>query len=140
MTFQEKSILTMTGILLVVFGSYFALVLTVIADAPDRDLAFTGLLLGAVVVLAIVAAASHVALAVVFRAWAESDEDERGQLITLRAERIARFMLATGVCAGIALAVMQTDTFWIAQALVGALVLAEVLEGIAKLVLYRRLA
>jgi hypothetical protein len=33
---------------------------------------------------------------------------------------------------------MQSDTFWIAQALIGALVLAEVTEGVSKLVLYRR--
>lgn len=49
-------------------------------------------------------------------------------------------MLAGGVCTGIGLAVVQTDTFWIAQALIGALVLAEVVEGIEKLMLFRRLA
>jgi hypothetical protein len=66
--------------------------------------------------------------------------DERGRFITLRAERTGRYMLAVGVCTGIGLAVVQSDTFWIAQALIGALVLAEVVEGIVKLVLFRRLA
>jgi multisubunit Na+/H+ antiporter MnhB subunit len=67
MTFQEKSTLAMTGILLLVFGSYFTLVFTVIAASPGRDLAFTGLMVGAVVMLVILAAASHIVLAVAFR-------------------------------------------------------------------------
>jgi hypothetical protein len=46
MTFQEKSTLAMTGILLLVFGSYFTLVFTVIAASPGRDLALTGLMVG----------------------------------------------------------------------------------------------
>lgn len=140
MTFQEKSTLAMTGILLLVLGSYFTLVFTVIAASPDRGLAFTGLMVVAVVMLVILAAVSHIVLAVVFRAWADSGEDERGRFIRLRAERTGRYVLAVGVCAGIGLAVVQTDTFWIAQALIGALVLAEVVEGIEKLVLFRRLA
>jgi hypothetical protein len=32
----------------------------------------------------------------------------------------------------------QVDAFWIAQALIGSLVAAEVLEGIVKVTLYRR--
>lgn len=139
MTFQEKSTLAMSGILLLVFGSYFTLVFTVIAASPDRDLAFTGLMVVTVVMLVILAAASHIVLAVAFRPWNASGEDERGRFITLRAERTGRYVLAVGVCTGIGLAVVQTDTFWIAQALIGALVLAEVVEGIEKIVLFRRL-
>ena len=33
---------------------------------------------------------------------------------------------------------VQADTFWIAQVLLGALVIAEITEGATKLVLYRR--
>jgi hypothetical protein len=42
MTFPEKSALTMTGILVVVFGWYFTLVLGPIADSPAREIAYKG--------------------------------------------------------------------------------------------------
>jgi hypothetical protein len=139
MTFPEKSALTMTAILIVVFGGYFAIVLGVIADSPDRDLAYTGLMVGVAIILTILASVSHVLLALVFRSQANT-YDERDRLVGLRSERIAGYVLALGVCAGIGLAMAQVDTFWIAQALIGALVAAEVLDGIVKLVLYRRSA
>jgi hypothetical protein len=54
------------------------------------------------------------------------------------ARKLARYALAVGVVTGIALTMIGTDRFWIAQALIGALVIAEVTEGAAKLVWYRR--
>lgn len=138
MTFQEKSTLTMTTILVVVFGWYFTLVLGPIADSPARDLAYTGLMIAAVVLLVILAAVSHAVLALAFRWQANTRDDERGRLIGLRSERIAGYLLATGVFAGIGLAIVQAETFWIAQVLIGTLVLAEISEGVVTLVLYRR--
>lgn len=138
MTFQEKSTLTMTAILVVVFGWYFTLVLGPIAGSPVRELAYTGLMVAAVVLLVILAAVSHAVLALAFRSQADTRDDERGRLIGLRSERIAGYLLAVGVCAGIGLAIIQAETFWIAQVLISALVLAEITEGVIKLVLYRR--
>ena len=66
MTFQEKSTLTMTIVLVLVFGWYFALVLGPIAGAPGREVAYTGLMVAVVVLLVILAAVSHAALAVAF--------------------------------------------------------------------------
>ena len=45
---------------------------------------------------------------------------------------------AVGVFAGIVLAMLNADAFWIAQALLAAWVLAQVIEGVTTLVLYRR--
>jgi hypothetical protein len=137
MTFQEKSTLTMTAIMVLVYGWYFTLVLGPIAGSPAREVAYTGLMVAVVVLLVILAVASQVVLAIAFRSQANAD-DERDRLITLRSGEIAGYILAVGVCAGIGLAMMQSDTFWIAQALIGALVLAEVSKGVSKLVLYRR--
>ncbi|HDH03566.1 MAG TPA: hypothetical protein ENH15_04910 [Actinobacteria bacterium] len=138
-TFQEKSAITMTTILAVVFGGYFALVLAVVAETQDRDVAYTGLLIAAAVIVTILAATSHLFLALVFRSQANA-HDERDWLVGLRSERIAGYVLALGVCAGIGLAIAQVDAFWIAQALIASFVAAEVLEGIVKVVLYRRSA
>lgn len=139
MTFPEKSAITMTAILVLVFSGYFALVLAVIAGTPERDLAYTGLLVGVAVIVTILAATSHVCLALVFRSQANA-YDERDRLVGLRSERVAGYVLAVGVCAGIGLAMAQVEAFWIAQALIASFVVAEVLEGIVKVVLYRRSA
>jgi hypothetical protein len=65
-------------------------------------------------------------------------DDERDRLVDLRSERIGGYILAVGVFAGIGLAMVRADRFWIAQALIAALVIAEITSGVVKLVLYRR--
>ncbi len=70
MTFQEKSAVTITSILVVVFGAYFALVLGPVAASPQRAYAFSGLVIAATVVTALLAGVSHVLLAIVFRSQA----------------------------------------------------------------------
>ena len=139
MTFQEKSALTMTAILVVVFGMYFALVLGPVAGAPApaREFAFTALMILASVVVTILAAATHIVLAIVFRSQVNA-HDERDRLIDLRSTRVAAYILAAGVYAGIGLSVVQVERFWIAQALIAALVIAEITDGVIKVVLYRR--
>lgn len=138
MTFQEKSALTMTSILLLVFAVYFVLVLGPVASSAEREFAFTGLVIGATVVTAVLAATSHVVLALVFRSQASAGADERDRLIALRSERVSGYILAVGMFSGIVLAMMRADAFWIAQVLLGAWVVAEITGGILKLVLYRR--
>jgi hypothetical protein len=139
MTFQEKSTLTVTALLVAIFGWYFALVLGPIADSPAREFAYTGLMVGLVILLVIAVTVSHIVLAIVFHKQANA-WDERDYLIALRSERIAGYVLALGVFTGIGLAVIQADRFWIAQALIASLVLAEILDGVTKLALYRRSA
>jgi hypothetical protein len=137
MSFQEKSTMTMTGILVVLFGWYFTLVLGPIASSPARDTAYSGLMIAVVVLLIILAAVSHTVLAIVLRSQANA-HDERDRLIGLRSAGVAGYILAVGICAGIGLAMARVDTFWIAQALIAALVTAEITEGVVQLTLYRR--
>ena len=54
MTFQEKSALTMTALLTLVFGWYFALVLGVVAGFPEREIAYTARLEGGTFDVAVV--------------------------------------------------------------------------------------
>jgi len=136
MTFQERSALAMTGILVLVFGWYFALVIGEIAKTPAREIAYQGLMVPVVILLVILAALAHAVIAIAAPAQAGS-QDERDRLIGLRGQRIAGYVLATGTVAGLGLAMVQADTFWIAQVLLGALVLAEITDGATKLVLYR---
>lgn len=137
MTFQERSALAMTGILVLVFGWYFALVIGEIAKLPAREIAYQGLMVPVVILLVILAALAHAVIAIAAPSQAGS-QDERDRLIGLRGQRIGGYVLATGTVAGLGLAMVQADTFWIAQVLLGALVIAEITEGATKLVLYRR--
>jgi predicted membrane protein len=137
--FPEKSALTMTGILVVVFGFYFVLVLGPIADtpAPGRGFAGAALMILAGVVVTILAAVTHIVLGIVFHRQANA-YDERDRIISLRGTRIGAYILAVGVFAGIWLAVVQVDGFWIAQTLIAALVVAQIADGVTKVTLYRR--
>jgi len=90
-----------------------------------------------VILLVILAALAHSVIAIAAPSQAGS-QDERDRLIGLRGQRIGGYVLATGTVAGLGLAMVQADTFWIAQVLLGALVIAEITEGATKLVLYRR--
>jgi hypothetical protein len=141
MTFPEKSALTMTAILLAVFGWYFWLVLGPIAGAgsPARDYAYTAVMGVALAAVTVLATVSHIILAIVFHRQANV-RDERDRLINLRSTRIACYLLVTGVFAGLGLAVARADRFWIAQVLVASLVLASVVESVVKVALYRRSA
>jgi hypothetical protein len=136
MTFHQKSALIITGLLIAVFGWYFALVLGTIAHSPARDVAYTAVLIVVAGALTVLVTASHIVLALASRS--DGREDERDRMIVLRSERTAGYVLAVGVFAGIGLAIARVDTFWIAQALIASLVLAEITDGITKLVLYRR--
>ncbi|MEU8662473.1 hypothetical protein AB0C31_38065, partial [Actinoplanes philippinensis] len=79
----------------------------------------------------------HIVLGIVFHRQANA-YDERDRLIGLRGTRVGAYILAAGVCAGIWLAVIRADGFWIAQALIAALVVAQIADGVTKVVLYRR--
>jgi hypothetical protein len=140
MTFEEKSTLTMTGILVLVFGWYFTLVLGPVAGSPAREVAWKGLMVPVVIFMIVLATVSHIILAIMFHRQASASPDERDRLIVLRSERIAGYVLALGVWAGIGLALIGAETFWMAQALIASLVLAEVTDGVVKLTLYRRMA
>ena len=141
MTFPEKSALTMTAILLAVFGWYFWLVLGPIAGvgSPAREFAYTAVMGVALAMVTVLATVSHIILAIVFHRQVNV-RDERDRLISLRSTRVACYLLAIGVFTGLGLAVARADRFSIAQALVAALVLASVAESVVKVALYRRSA
>ena len=137
MTFHQKSALTMTAILVVVFGGYFALVLGQIASSPAREITYMGLMVPVIILLVLLAAVSHIVIAIAAPGQVGA-EDERDRLINLRGQRVAGYVLAVGTFTGLGLAMIEVDAFWIAQALLAAIVAAEITEGAAKLVMYRR--
>jgi len=137
MTFPEKSSIAMSAILVLVYGAYFSAVGRWATTDPAAEIAYQPLLIGAVVVLVILAVISHLLLAVVSPKQAAA-LDERDRLITVRAERIGGFVLAVGVFIGLLAAMIEMHQFFIAQFLLLALVLGQLSDEVAKVFLYRR--
>jgi fatty acid desaturase len=90
-----------------------------------------------VVVLVVATVVAQVLIAVLKPAEAEQI-DERDRVIALRGDRVAGWIVTIGALAGLGLAMIEADSFWIAHALVAGLVLAEIFKAIAMLVNYRR--
>ncbi len=137
MSFQEKSAITMTAILVTVYGVYFAIVGSWLGTSPVDEIPYQPLMVAVVVPLTILAIVSHIVLALVDRKGANAN-DERDRLISLRSERVGGYVLAVGVFAGLVLAMTEQPGFFVANALMLFWVLAEVVDGVFKIYLYRR--
>ena len=137
MSFQEKSAIAMTGALAVVYGVYFTIVAFWMTAAPVDQIGYQPLMIIVVVPLVILAAVSHIGLAVL-KPKEANQYDERDRLISLRGEEIGGYVLAVGVFGGIVLAMAELPPFYIAHTLMLAWVLAEIVAGTTRIVLYRR--
>lgn len=89
----------------------------------------------AVTVLAIIA---HAVIALVLAPSEAGTTDERDQVVDLRGEWLGGFVLAAGIICGLALTIFEIHVFWIAQVLLGSLVLSEIVKDARTLVLYRQ--
>ena len=138
MTFHEKSAATMLGLLSIVYGWYFIGVFGQLADAPAREIAFRGMLLASVVVLVVLAVASHIVLAIASYRDLDVPTDERDRLITMRAERFGGWFVAGGATLGLLLIIADVESFWTANAILAGLVIGQIVEYASMLISYRR--
>lgn len=138
MAFEEKSALSMSVVLLVVYGAYFAIVGRMLATMPHDDIPFQPLIIAAVFPLAILAAFSQTVLALFSPRDAMRAHDERDRLIAMRSGNIGGWVLAVTVFTGIVLAMMEASMVVVANALLAGWVLAQLTEYLTTAVLYRR--
>lgn len=138
MSFQEKSTWVMLALVSAVYGTYFVVVMGDVAAIPEvRDIAYKGMMLATVVILTVLAAGTHIVLAIASPREADMT-DERDREINRFGEYVGGFVLAGGLLVGLGLAMFEVDHFWIANALLAGLVVSELVAGATKLVLYRR--
>jgi hypothetical protein len=137
MNYEEKGVWVYLVVVLATYGTYAGIVLSQIGSTPFTEIDHAGPLLwsiGASIVAAIV-------LRIVVEIFSPSDKqraDSRDKEITRRGELIGMWGLVTGALGGMALALVQAEYFWIANAIYLGFVLSAITASVAKIVLYRR--
>lgn len=137
MSFQEKSTALMLGLIVIVYGWYFATVASQVGETPVADIDYQPLMLGTVAALVVLAIVGHILITAV-PSYEGDETDERDRIIDLKGEGIGGYVLATGTLVGLFLAMAEYEPFWIANALLAGLVLSEIVTSASKLVYYRR--
>lgn len=137
MSFREKSAWVALVTYALVYGGYFLTLWQVWDERWDRGQSL-GLMIGALVALVILAIIFNTALALFYPREADARADEREVLIDLKAERIASYTLsALLVCVTGAL-IVGWNPYLVANLVMGAMVIAEVVKDIAQIVYFRR--
>ena len=139
MAFQAKSAAALIAALIIVYVPYFTFVGSILATTSEdvANVAYKPLLVLATVPVAIIAAVSHIVLALVTPKEA-NQRDERDRLIDQHADQLGAYILAVGVFAGIVLAMLELASFYVVNALMFFWVVAEVAAQVRRLILYRR--
>jgi hypothetical protein len=146
MSFEEKTTWVTALSQLVVALWYLARILSKAATTPVAAIGYRGDLLVMIVVSVALTVAGVVAVAVVAAARAEISgepadvdrKDERDRSIARFAGNIGGTVLAAGVVPAMLLAVFEFDHFWIAHALLAAIVVSELVTAGVKVAAYRR--
>ncbi len=138
-SFQQKSLWVNLAGLLLAFGGYFySAYVTVLADisaAKDVLPQHAVLFVAATVVLVVLLVAGHVVIALLDR---RTETDERDRSIELRGGRYGSYVLATGVFFALCTSLMTEGNAVMAHVLLGSWVIAQGVEIISQLVMYRR--
>lgn len=139
MSFHEKSAWIMLATVTAVYGWYFLNLASALPPdgAQAAGIPYRGDILFTVIVLVMLAIASHITLAVL--APKEADTfDERDRQIDHAGEYIGGHLAGATAVLGLGLAIFEQPHFWIANALLAGLVIAQIVTCGIKVVLYRR--
>ena len=136
MSFREKSAWVALITYALVFGAYFFALWRGWDERWAQGLSI-GLMIGAVTTLIIVAVVLNTAIALFNRREANARADEREALIDLKAERIGSHTLSAGVICMIGALLIGWNAFLVANLLLAAMVIAELVKAIAQIVSFR---
>jgi hypothetical protein len=134
MPFREKNAWITVAALIVVYGVYFG---QLIASERLAGPASIGLLVAAVIALIVIMTASHIALAIAWPTEAQAPADEREKTIELKAERLASYVLSTAVVCLIGALLVGWSGLLVANLLLAAMVLAELVKAATQIAHFR---
>jgi hypothetical protein len=148
MAFEEKMAWLNVFVTVVAVGWYASVVAGSLGTVPVEAIAYRGPLIIAVGAMVAATVAGSIAIAVAAAIGAEIRErgtgsdidrkDERDRRIEGFGDRVAFYVSNTLLVGVLALAMLEFEHFWIANAAFGTLVLAGLVANAVKLVAYRR--
>lgn len=134
-SFEEKSVwVTLFG-LLVVFGVYFFLASRMLMAGITAVVPYVPLLAVAVALLVMLLTLGHIVVAVASR---PDGRDERDRLVEWRAENNSSWVLGVGAIAAIFGLATPIGPAWIANGLLAALFVSELVKHVLQIYYYRR--
>lgn len=138
MSFREKSAWLM-AICLLVAGTAYALIVAGLSDAMGQLAPpLIPLLIVFTVVLAVLAAVSHIVVAVFAPKDANAPTDERDRAISARAGNWSAYVFATGVALALGQYLLLRNGDLLFYFVFGSWVLAQLSEYVFEIALYRR--
>ena len=137
MSFREKSAWISFVLLLVVFGAYFW---SVGGETTGRIDSQTGVIVqvGLIAAFFMLEIVLHLVLTVQAPSEARAPRDERERLIEMRASHIAFYVLVVGALAVVGLMHVTRSVWVMAQSLMLAIVVAQIVRFGAQIVYFRR--
>ena len=137
MSFQQKSITTMLGIMITVYAAYFIRIFRLLSEQSVNEIEYKGLLLIVILTMTVMAVIAHIVIAAT-KPDEAGEYDERDQLISLRSSRIAGIVLFICAFSVLGLVMNSPPLFWVAQALIASLALSDIVLRVSMLVYYSR--
>lgn len=136
MSFQERTAWAGLVLTIVAVGTYVVVVLRLADGGPVSEVAYQGPLLWT---LGLAIAATIVVTIAISMIWhgGRTEEDVRDKEIGRFARDISTAFMVIGGVTGMALAMLEADWFWIANAIYLSFALSAILESIAKIAAYR---
>lgn len=138
-SFEEKSIWVSLVIIIFVFTGYFSQVYEgLMSGTLDKATVF-GLFIGAVVSIVVLEIVLHIVIAITNVKDADQPTDERDRLFSMRAGNISGWVLGFGVLIISAHTFMQElDSLWVANLLLFAVFVSQLVSYALQLFYYRR--
>lgn len=138
MSFHEKSAWLMAAALALVAAGYAAAVIAISRELERLAPPFLGLLVVFTIALIVLAAASHIIIAVLAPKDAGAPADERDRGVSLRASAWSSYVFATGVALALGSYLLSSNGDVLFYGVFAAWVLAQFSEYAFQIVLYRR--
>jgi len=138
-SFKEKSTWVSLAIIIFVFAGYFSQVYEgLISGTLDKATVFV-LFIGAVVAIIVLEIALHIVIAILNAKEADQPSDERDRLFSMKAGNISGWVLGFGVLTIAAQTfIRELDSLWIANLLLFAVFVSQVVSYALQIFYYRR--
>ena len=137
MSYKEKSTWIMLRIPMLVYAGYLTQILSRADGGPLSDVPYAGAVLWASASWITLAIVTHIVVFAIVRDDV-GEVDQRDREIGRFGEYVGQFVVVVAGVATLVMAIMETDHFWIGNAIYLAFVLSSVVGSGAKIHAYRR--